>query len=194
MRQITTVVIALFSLLVSFQSKAFCPSPSPNGGNMYGIEDQERIAGELLEIHKQTLSTVSRLSPRDEDWLDGELNSEDGQRRRQASMSIEYSTRQVVKSLKFRIGELEAISGYIKSGDLSLQALAWSHIASSYSFGNRINQYNDLREKDLIAPPEGQAMYFKDQTAAYFDCLLVVHMIVRNLIIPLNEQMYFQSE
>ena len=179
-------LIAVAFTVLTIPSLAFGFCPSPNGNNVnFGPADQTRIAEELLEIHRQVLSSVPRLSPSEEAWLDGELDSGDGKRRMNAYASNEHSQRIVIDSLEWRIRGLESIILSVKFDDPLMQIRSWTNIAISYSYGNGINDYLQLQEGDMISFPDGVYLP-EDWSFAYTMCLhetqKILGKFVRELI------------
>ena len=169
--------VLLIMLLMSQVAQSACPAP--NGANgQFTKADFPRIVSELLDEHRAMLSKVPRLSPKEQEWLDLEINSGDPERQWRAWGSEEHARNNVINNLKSRVKILEGLQRDTPDGKTSHQIHGWLALIVNYTDSNAINHFAELARAGILDGTQ-------DSDWRKQECLVWVNLITWKIIIEL---------
>ena len=185
-KHVAVCLIMLSALSTSTVSWAYCE-------NLTGeieIGNEKKLVRSLLASDRELLNAVPRLSPKEELWLDGELNSGPGSRRFSAFSSTEYEKRSVRQGLESRVNILESLEYNLsQNGPRTIYEIYdWTALSRNYLNSNFFGDLASLVREGVMGPTsimkyDPQDVYVSQQMVMD-NCSLMAVVILDIYVLP----------
>ena len=114
-------------------------------------EKRKKLANLLLDHIKEIDKGIPRLSPKEEEWLEGELNSGDGRRKMEAYDSKEYNIQKFLNIIIILEKDLVLVRDLTKIPDSKYEIFSWIDIAQTFLLGNLPSYMRILHSFGLLS-------------------------------------------